>query len=108
MENRELIIPARFDSKDVVAGLKAIEESGQVADDLGQAAAAASAQFRKAHESVESALQEFTLLRRALQQASSDEGRLVSGDPAADEAGGMGDPARSSRRKSGSDPERDL
>jgi hypothetical protein len=86
MENRDLIIPARFDSKDVVAGLKVVEESGHVAGDLGQAADAASAQFRKAHESVESALQEYAVLRRALQQAPGDEGRSTSGDPSADEA----------------------
>ena len=74
MENRELIIPARFDSKDVLAGLQAVEESGQAAGDLGQAADAAAARFRRAHESVESALQEFDLLRRALRQATAGHG----------------------------------
>ena len=83
MENRELIIPARFDSKGVVAGLKAVDQSGHVAGDLGRAADADSAQFRKAHESVASALQEFTLLRRALQQAPGNEVRPAGDDPAA-------------------------
>ena len=46
----------------------------------------ASAQFRKAHQSVESALQEFSLLRRTLKQAPGDEGGPTSGDPATREA----------------------
>ena len=86
MGNRELIIPARFDSRDMLAGLKAVEESGQAAGDLGQTADAASARFRKAHESVESALREFNLLRRSLQQAPGDEERSAVGDPAASES----------------------
>jgi hypothetical protein len=67
MENREQIIPARFDSKDAVAGLKAIEQCGHVAGDLEHAADAASARFRTAHESIKSASQDFLELRRTLQ-----------------------------------------
>ena len=88
MENRELIIPARFDCKDAVAGLKAIEDSGQVADDLGQAANAASAQFRKAHESIKSAAQEFVRLRRALHQSPDQDVGPANGGLAPSEAGG--------------------
>ena len=85
MERPELIIPARFDSKDGVAGLKAVEESGH-GEDVGQAGEVASAQFRKAHQSVQSALQEFSLLRRTLQQVPVDEGCPTSVDPTAREA----------------------
>jgi hypothetical protein len=82
MDKREQIVPARFDYKDAAAGLRAIEESGQVAGDLGQAADAASARFRKAHESVQSALQEFLRLGRALQQAPGQDPRPAAGGSA--------------------------
>ena len=82
MDKRDLIIPARFDSRGAAAGLKAVGGGGHASGDLGQAAAVAADQFRRAHESVESALQEFNLLRRA----SGGEGRPAGGDPAADEA----------------------
>jgi hypothetical protein len=87
MARHDLIVPARFDSKDVVAGLRAVEESGHVAGDLGQAADSASAQFRKAHDSVRSALQEFSDLGRTLQQAPGQEARPTTGGLAADNAG---------------------
>lgn len=86
MENRELIIPARFDSKDAAAGLRAIEESGHAADDLGQAAAAASAQFRKAHESVQAAAQEYLRLTRSVRQAAATDAPSAAGGLAAGEA----------------------
>lgn len=87
MDKREQIVPARFDYRDAVAGLRAIEESGQVAGDLGQAADAASARFRKAHESVGSALREFLRLGRALQQAPGHEPTQAAGVSAANEMG---------------------
>ena len=88
MEKHELIIPARFDCKDAVAGLKAIEDSGHVASDLKHAADAASAQFRKAHESIKAASQEFLSLRRALPQSPDHEIRPTAGGFAGNEAGG--------------------
>src|SRR5947209_7836829 len=88
MDKREQIVPARFDYKDAAAGLRAIEESGQVAGDLGQAADAASARFRKAHESVQSALQEFVRLGRSLQQAPGHEPGPTAGANDANDAGG--------------------
>jgi hypothetical protein len=87
MDKSEQIVPARFDYQDAVAGLRAIEESGHVAGDLGQAADAASARFRKAHESVQSARQEFLHLGRALQQAPGHGPRPTTGQPAANETG---------------------
>jgi hypothetical protein len=87
MDKREQIIPARFDYKDAAAGLRAIEESGQVAGDLGQAADEASARFRKAHESVQSALQEFVRLGRSLQLAPGHEPGPTAGAIAANDAG---------------------
>src|SRR5262245_59354805 len=79
MEKRYLIIPARFDSKDAAAGVRAIEESGHADGDLGQAADAASARFRKAHESVRAAAQEHLRLRQSLQQAAASEVPPTSG-----------------------------
>jgi hypothetical protein len=84
MQKRELITPGRFDSRDAAAGLKAIEESGHAAGDLGQAADAASARFRKAHESVQSAMQEYHLLRQSLQQSPGHETTPTSGGLAVD------------------------
>jgi hypothetical protein len=92
MENRERIIPARFDPKDVLAGLKSVEESGHAASDLGQTADVAAARFRKAQESVESALQDFNLLRRAIQQVPGDGSRPTAGDEAARGAGSPSPP----------------
>jgi hypothetical protein len=86
MSKREPIIPSRFDSRDAVAGLKAIEQSSQAAGDLGQAADAASTRFRKAHESVQSAMQDYDVLRRTLQQNPSQDISPTSGGLAADEA----------------------
>lgn len=79
MENRELIIPARFDSKDAAAGLRAIEESGHAADDLGRAADAASARFRKAHESVQASAQDYLRLRQSLRHAAANEATPTAG-----------------------------
>jgi hypothetical protein len=87
MGKHELIVPARFDAKDAVAGLRAIEESSHVAGDLGQAADAASAQFRKAHDSVRSALQEFSDLGRTLQQSTDPAVRPPAAGLAANDAG---------------------
>ncbi len=71
----------------MVAGLKAVEESGHIAGDLGQAADSASVQFRKAHDSVRSALQEFSELGRTLQQAPGQEVRPTTGGLAENDAG---------------------
>jgi hypothetical protein len=80
MENREQIIPARFDSKDAVAGLKAIEQCGHVAGDLEHAADAASARFRAAHESIKSASQDFLELRRTLQEITDHDARPIASE----------------------------
>src|SRR5579885_2703948 len=87
MDKREQIVPARFDYRDAVAGLRALEQGGHVAGDLGRAADLASARFRKAHESVRSAVQEYFRLGRALQQAPGPEPRPTTGAPVANEAG---------------------
>jgi hypothetical protein len=91
MDKRELIIPARFDHKDAAAGLKAIEQCGHVASDLEHAADAASARFRKAHESIKSASQGYLDLRRALQGVADHEPRPTAGGLAANEAGQGGE-----------------
>ena len=87
MDNRKLIIPDRFDHKDAVAGLKAIEQSGQVAGDLGHAADTASARFRKAHDSIKSASQSYLELRRTLQGVTDHEERPTADGLVANEAG---------------------
>lgn len=98
MENRELIIPPRFDSKDAAAGLRSIEGSGRAADDLGQAADAASARFRRAHASVQAASEEFRRLRRALQQSDGHEGRATTDGLAAGEVVSGTGPTSSSEK----------
>jgi hypothetical protein len=90
MDNRKLIIPDRFDHKDAVAGLKAIQQSGHVAGDLGHAADMASARFRKAHESIKSASQSYLELRRTLQGVADHEDRPTADGPVANEAGQSG------------------
>ncbi len=90
MDNRKLIIPDRFDHKDAVAGLKAIQQSGHVAGDLEHAADMASARFRKAHESIKSASQSYLELRRTLQGVADHEDRPTADEPVANEAGQAG------------------
>jgi hypothetical protein len=87
MDNRKLIIPDRFDHKDAVAGLKAIQQSGHVAGDLEHAADMASARFRKAHDSIKSASQSYLELRRTLQGVADHEERPTADGLVANEAG---------------------
>ncbi len=91
MDKRELIIPARFDYKDAVAGLKSIEDTGHVAGDLEHAADAASARFRQAHESIKLASQGYLELRRALRGDVDQERRSTAGGHTIDEAGEGGE-----------------
>ena len=71
--------PGPIRSRGAVAGLRAIEQGGHAADGLGHAADAASARFRKAHESVKSALQQFPDLSQTLRQASGQGLRPATG-----------------------------
>lgn len=66
MDKHTWVIPARFDHKDAAAGLKAIEQSGRTAEDLGHAADSASDRFRRAHKAVQSATRGYLELQRAL------------------------------------------